>query len=272
MAVVTELAMERDRDYSFSACSVLNVDSSYTEHGARVDALRGVSLEINRGEIVGLIGPSGCGKSTLLEIIAGLIDPDAGSVALSGVPTPTRERLGCLGYMKQRDLLLPWLTITDNVALGLEVRGVARAEARGRAMTQLAEVGLKEFCGRYPAELSGGMRQRAAFARTWVMDQPLVLLDEPFGALDAITRRDLQRWLAEQWLQKRPAMLLVTHDIDEALFLADRVAVMSARPGAIQAVVTNPLPRADRDATLVNEDLRRLRSQVVTMLEAGVAR
>jgi len=252
------------------ALALAQVSSTYTERGARVEALREVSLTVRHGEILAIVGPSGCGKSTLLDAIAGLIEPDLGTIALDGVVLPAAARLGRSGYMKQRDLLLPWLTIERNVAIGLELRGTTKEAAIRAAREELRAVDLSEFADRYPAELSGGMRQRAAFARTWVMGRPLVLLDEPFGALDAITRRGLQRWLAAQWATSHPAMVLVTHDIDEALALADRIAVMSPRPGTIRAIIDVPQPRATSSLMLDDPGLRAMRAELFAMLDPAV--
>lgn len=200
-----------------------------------------VNLHLDTGEFVALIGPSGCGKSTLLSIIAGLQAPTSGAISLYG--DPSARRLGRVGYMPQRDLLLPWRNALDNAIASLEVHGTPRAEARQRAHTLFAAFGLSGFERAYPSQLSGGMRQRVAFARTAIAAGDLLLLDEPFGALDALTRAGLQRWLVEIWGSLGKTCLLVTHDVDEALLLADRIYVMTPRPGRMRLERAVPLPR-----------------------------
>ncbi|HEX5165446.1 MAG TPA: ABC transporter ATP-binding protein, partial [Thermomicrobiales bacterium] len=206
-----------------------------------VEAVHDVHLTVGRGELVALVGPSGCGKSTLLAAIAGLLQPDEGEIWLDGSPAP--NRLGNVALMPQRDALLPWRSVLDNAVLGLEVAGVNKREARERARALLPRFGLAGFGEHYPAALSGGMRQRAAFLRTVLAERDVLLLDEPFGALDALTRRSMQEWLLDLWDELGQAILLVTHDVEEALLLADRVAVMTARPGRIKLVEPVHLPR-----------------------------
>ena len=228
----------------------------------RVHALADVSFEVGDGEFVALVGPSGCGKSTLLNLIAGLDAPDAGEILVDGRALGAEQRLAHFGYMPQEDLLFPWRTVLDNVSLGLEVQGMARAAARERAAAQFETFGLAGFEGRRPRELSGGMRQRAAFLRTVLLDRPFLLLDEPFGALDAITRAQLQTWLSEMlagmWARSGGAALLVTHDPQEAVRLADRVYLMSARPGRIIGAVEIDLPRPRSEAATTSEHAHRL--------------
>lgn len=198
-------------------------------------------LQIETGEFIALLGPSGCGKSTLLNAIAGLVEPDTGEIWLEGAPAP--RRLGRVAYMPQRDALLPWRSVIDNAILGLEIHGENRGEARRRAAALLPRFGLEGFGDSYPAALSGGMRQRAAFLRTVLTERDVMLLDEPFGALDALTRRSMQEWLLDLWNELGRTILMVTHDVEEALLLADRVAVMTARPGRIKLVERVRLPR-----------------------------
>ena len=223
------------------------VSATYVEDGQTLDALDDVFLAVADGELVALIGPSGCGKSTLLDIVAGLYDATSGDIRLDGEPTPMAERLGRSAYMRQRDLLMPWRTALDNATLALEVHGVSRREARAQAAARFAEFGLAGFERAYPAQLSGGMRQRVAFLRTVLAERPLLLLDEPFGALDALNRVSMQSWLLDRWETAPPTMrqaiLLVTHDVDEAIFLADRVIVLTPRPGRVAHVETIDLPR-----------------------------
>jgi len=201
--------------------------------------LAGVDVAAAAGEFVGLIGPSGCGKSTLLRLMAGLEEPDRGRIDFAIAP-----RLGSIGLMPQRDALLPWRTLLDNVALGLELGArMARPDARMQARAQLAAFGLDGFADAYPGALSGGMRQRGALLRTFLAGKPATLLDEPLGALDSLTRAEVQEWLEGAWLSFRPTVVLVTHDVDEAIFLCDRIYVLSPRPGRVVAEVGVDLPR-----------------------------
>jgi ABC-type nitrate/sulfonate/bicarbonate transport system ATPase subunit len=219
-------------------------------------AIEGLELDLRPRELLAVVGPSGCGKSTLLELVAGLQQPDAGSVVAGGASDPAGRRAAC-AYMPQRDLLLPWRDALGNAALALECQGVSRSEARRRTEPLFERFGLAKFERARPAELSGGMRQRVAFLRTLLPGRPVLLLDEPFGALDAITRASMQEWLAGALVQEPRTTLLVTHDVEEAVFLADRVAVMSPRPGRIVATldVDLPRPRGLTDARVV--ELRR---------------
>jgi ABC-type nitrate/sulfonate/bicarbonate transport system ATPase subunit len=207
-----------------------------------VEALAGVSIELREGEFCSIVGPSGCGKSTLLGILAGLIAPTSGSVLLDG-EVPPGGLLGRIGYMPQRDLLMQWRTTLENATVGLELAGVARAEAQQRALAQIPRFGLAGFEHRRPSALSGGMRQRAALLRTFLAGRDVLLLDEPFGSLDALTREAMQEWLLGVWETDRKTILLVTHDVEEAVFLSDRVYVMSGRPGAIRATLEVPMAR-----------------------------
>ncbi len=201
--------------------------------------LDGVDLVAEPGQFVALIGPSGAGKSTLFGILAGLERLDGGSATIDGRPIA----LGECAFMPQRDALLPWRRTIDNVAIGLELAGVRRAQARAQARPLLERFGLGGFEQAWPWQLSGGMRQRAAFLRTVLLGKPAMLLDEPFGALDGITRAELQQWLLEVWGEFGSTVALITHDVAEAVFLADRVFVMSSAPGRIDAVIDIELPR-----------------------------
>jgi NitT/TauT family transport system ATP-binding protein len=199
-----------------------------------VTALDGVDLEVRSGEAVAVVGPSGCGKSTLLELLAGLQAPDGGRVEGGG---------DACALMPQSDLLLPWRDALSNAGLALECAGASKAEARRAAAPLFERFGLKDFEDAFPRQLSGGMRQRVAFLRTLLSGRPALLLDEPFGALDSITRASMQEWLVETLAEEPRTLVLVTHDVEEALYLADRVMVMSPRPGRIVAQLDVPFPR-----------------------------
>ncbi len=215
-----------------------------------VTAVQDLSLAVPAGRFVTVIGPSGCGKSTLFGLLAGLIAPETGTVAVHG--DSVIDRPGYVGYMPQRDLLLPWRTVLENVTLGPELarHGAMQAARRG-ARERLPIFGLEGFADVYPAALSGGMRQRAALLRTVLMERDVLLLDEPFGALDALTRAALQEWLLGVWAAEGQTVLFITHDVDEAVFLADRVVVMTPRPGRIRVEIDVPLPRPRTHAALV---------------------
>jgi NitT/TauT family transport system ATP-binding protein len=213
-----------------------------TRRFGALTALAGIELELRPREVTAVVGPSGSGKSTLLELVAGLQEPDEGSISVLGATAAVSRRDAC-AYMPQRDLLLPWRDALGNAALALECQGVPRADARRRAAPLFERFGLAEFERVRPAELSGGMRQRVAFLRTLLPGRPVLLLDEPFGALDAITRADLQEWLAGALAEDPRTVLLVTHDVEEAVFLADRIVVLSPRPGRVVADFGVDLPR-----------------------------
>ena len=206
-----------------------------------IRALAGIDLEIEAGEFVSIIGPSGCGKSTLFNLLAGLDPPSAGSIELDG--RPAVDLLGLIGYMPQDGLLMPWRSVLDNAALGPLLNGVGRSDAREMALAEFPRFGLTGFEDAWPSQISGGMRQRAALLRTFLAGRDVLLLDEPFGALDALTRQSLQQWLLRIWQDDRKTILFVTHDGDEALFLSDRVYLMSGRPGRIELCVDVDLPR-----------------------------
>ena len=218
-----------------------------TRRYRQLTALEGVDLSMRQDEVLAVVGPSGCGKSTLLELMAGLQEPDEGTVSVAGATDAAGRRAAC-AYMPQRDLLLPWRDALANAALALECQGVPRADARRRAEPLFERFGLAEFEHARPGELSGGMRQRVAFLRTLLPGRQVLLLDEPFGALDSITRASMQRWLADALAQEPRTVLLVTHDVEEAVFLADRVAVLSPRPGRVVAEIDVDLGRP-RDVT-----------------------
>jgi ABC-type nitrate/sulfonate/bicarbonate transport system ATPase subunit len=250
------------------AIELSGVERRFKSRSRTVAALEGLDLRVAEGEVVAVVGPSGCGKSTLLELVAGLQEPDAGSVAVSGAAEARGRRDRC-AYMPQRDLLLPWRDALGNAALALECQGVGRAESRRRAAPLFERFGLAEFERSRPAALSGGMRQRVAFLRTLLPGRPILLLDEPFGALDALTRASMQQWLAGALGEEPRTVLLVTHDVQEALFLADRVAVLSRRPGRVLDTleVTLPRPRSRR-AVVTDPDFAELERRALEVLEA----
>jgi NitT/TauT family transport system ATP-binding protein len=218
------------------------VSRTFASRTGAVQALASVSLRADPGQIVTVVGPSGCGKTTLLELICGLQRPDEGTV----VSAPA-------ALMPQRDLLLPWLSAVDNAALALRARGIGRAEARAAAAPWLERFGLAGFERTRPAQLSGGMRQRVSFLRSLLAGKPVLALDEPFAALDALTRAEMQSWLAHVLATEPRTVVLVTHDVEEAVVLGDRVLVMSPRPGRVVAEVPVPLarPRRRTDAEVV---------------------
>ncbi|HEY5192797.1 MAG TPA: ABC transporter ATP-binding protein [Solirubrobacteraceae bacterium] len=232
------------------------VSHAYTDRrGAPVHALADVSLRTARGSVLAVVGPSGCGKTTLLELICALQQPDAGIL-----------RCEPAVLMPQRDLLMPWLCALDNAALALRIAGLPRARARERGAALFDELGLGGFERARPHELSGGMRQRVAFVRTLLSGKPLLCLDEPFGALDAITRQEMQEWLTGALVREPRTVVLVTHDVEEAIVLADRVAVLAPRPGHVIAELSVDLPRP---RTRTNPAVIALREQALRALNLG---
>jgi ABC-type nitrate/sulfonate/bicarbonate transport system ATPase subunit len=226
-----------------------NVSMTFQTDGQPFTALAPVDLQIPANKFISLIGPSGCGKSTIFNIVAGLQPPTTGRVLIDG--EDATGLIGRVGYMLQKDLLLPWRTVLNNVALGMEIRGVKMKDARERAMPLLAKYGLGGFEHRYPSSLSGGMRQRAALLRTLLVDQDVVLLDEPFGALDAQTKGRMQEWLLQLFNDFGRTVVFVTHDVEEAIFLSDEIYVMASRPGRLVEKLPIDLPRP-RDRSVVS--------------------
>jgi len=219
---------------------VEQLHKAYINDGQRLPVLDGISFAAEPGAFVAIVGPSGCGKSTLLEIVCGLQSPDAGVVAVDGQPVTSP---GHVAYMPQDDLLFPWRRLLDNVIVPLELKGMSRAAARAEARRWLPFFGLDGFADAYPSQLSGGMRQRAALLRTFLTERDIIALDEPFGALDAHTRRRMQAWLADVHRQLGRTILLITHDVEEALVLADRVVVLGPRPARVVHTADIALPR-----------------------------
>jgi ABC-type nitrate/sulfonate/bicarbonate transport system ATPase subunit len=245
--------------------SIQGLSHSYGE----LTTLEQLDLDLGAHEVLGLVGPSGCGKSTLLELIAGLQEPRAGRVAIDDASRPA-ERLASCALMPQRDLLLPWLSAIDNAALALRNQGLGRQRARQAAAELFGHFGLAGFERARPAHLSGGMRQRVAFLRTLVAGKPVLALDEPFASLDAITRAEMQAWLAKALIADPRTTVLVTHDVEEALYLCDRVVVLSARPGRLIAELRAPAPRAaDRDEAVTDPEFVAVRERAMHALREG---
>ena len=220
---------------------IKNLTQSFVQNDTRLPVLNGVTFTVAAGEFVALLGPSGCGKSTLFNIIAGLLEPDSGAVYLNG--ERVRGNTGRFAYMQQKDLLLQWRTVLKNVLIGPEIEKEPMDIAKTEAMQHLAQLGLSGFEESYPMQLSGGMRQRVALVRTLLFRKETLLLDEPFGALDAMTRTGMQAILLEVWRAGGQTILLITHDIEEALLLADKICVFTARPATLKTEMAVPLPR-----------------------------
>ena len=234
-----------------------------------LQTIAGIDLEVPAQGVIGLVGPSGCGKSTLLELLCGLQQPSSGEIAVGGA---SEGRLAHCAYMPQRDQLLPWYSTIDNAALAPRNRGAGRSEARARAADLFERFGLAGFEQARPAELSGGMRQRVAFLRTLLSGKPVLALDEPFASLDAITRAEMQEWLAAALRTDPRTVVLVSHDVEEALYLADRVAVLSPRPGRVVKELQAPSPRAEnRDTAVTDPTFVAVREEAMQALRGATA-
>jgi len=242
--------------------SVRNVSKGFGKGADRVEVLDGIDVQVGRHHFVSLLGPSGCGKSTLFNIISGLSEPSDGVALVDG----SEDRLGTCGYMQQKDLLMPWKCITDNVALGLMVKGTPRREARASAEEILERFGLGGFGHCHASEISGGMRQRAALARTFLAGDDVLLLDEPFGALDSLTRLQMQSWLLDIWQASAASILFITHDVDEAIRLSDRVYVLSERPASVVLTLEIDLPRPRPYETVLSPEFSALKVQAIRHL------
>lgn len=248
-----------------ASLSIRDLGHSYGE----LRTIERLDLNVPARGVLGLVGPSGCGKSTLLELISGLQEPGRGRIEVGDVDD-SEGRLASCAYMPQRDLLLPWLSAIDNAALALRNRGVSRSQARQEVERLFERFGLAGFENTAPAKLSGGMRQRVAFLRTLVADKPVLALDEPFASLDAITRAEMQEWLAGALEADPRTVILVTHDIEEALYLCDRVAVLSARPMRVVEELSAPAPRSrDRDAAVTDLAFIAVRERALHALREG---
>jgi NitT/TauT family transport system ATP-binding protein len=244
-----------------SRICISGLSKHYRTRGADVPALSNVRLEVEEGEFVSVVGPSGCGKSTLLYILGGFMPADAGSIQVGGkaITGPGLDR----GIVFQEYALFPWLTVLQNICYGLEMTRVARGQREQIARNLVRTIGLQGFEDRFPRELSGGMKQRVAIARTLAYDPKILLLDEPFGALDALTRETMQDELLRIWLSNRKTVVMVTHDVTEAVYLSQRVCIMSTRPGRMVRNFKVDIDRsAGREATVLSEAFNRLRNEV----------
>ena len=237
-----------------------NVVKKYSTRKGEMIALNGVSLDIKENEFICVVGPSGCGKSTLLNIIAGLHEPTSGRVLVDGKPVkgPGPER----GVVFQQYALFPWLTVLKNVEFGLKLKGVTGEQATAEAMKYLKMVQLEQFANSYPKELSGGMKQRVAIARAYAVNPEVLLMDEPFGALDAQTRTQLQSELLETWQTEKKTCFFITHDVDEAIILAQKVIIMSARPGRIKEIVDINIPYPRTQETKMSPEFLELKNYI----------
>lgn len=247
---------------------VLHLSKTYGTGVGATHAIQDISFSVGRGRFLSILGPSGCGKSTLFNIMAGLLSPSEGNVLLDGESIVGRP--GHVGYMLQRDLLLPWQTIENNVMLAQTLQGVPKKQVRPQARALMEKCGLAGDGDKYPDQLSGGMRQRAALIRTLLTEKEVLLLDEPFGALDAITRGKLQQMLISLWEENHKTILFVTHDIEEALLLSDEVLVLSHRPGQVLEHLPVDLPRPRREDVMFTSEFLQLRSHLSSMLTQEV--
>lgn len=223
-----------------------------------------IDIYLNQGEFVSVLGPSGCGKSTLFNVIAGLLKPEAGKVIVNG--TEVTGKTGVVSYMYQKDLLLPWRNVIDNGILPLEIRGIPKKEAREKVKEMLAVFQLEEDGKKYPIQLSGGMKQRVSLLRTTMFSREIMLLDEPFGGLDAITRLKMQEYLLEILKKIKGSVLFITHDIDEAIFLSDRIYIINGSPAHIVEEIAVPVKHASPELMMTSPELRQLRSNILRQL------
>src|SRR6202165_2748092 len=252
--------------FSVPKLHVDNLSMTFRTPAGAFAALAPITVSIPQGRFVSLIGPSGCGKSTIFNIIAGLLEPTGGRVLIDGVDAT--GTIGRVGYMLQKDLLLPWRTVLDNVILGMEIQAGPLRAARERALPLLRRYGLSGFEYLYPNSLSGGMRQRAALLRTLLFDTDVILLDEPFGALDAQTKLRMQEWLLQLWSDFTKTVVFVTHDGEEAIFLSDEVHVMGTRPGRIIETIPVALPRPRVRACTTTPGFMALKERCLDLLQA----
>ncbi len=244
-----------------SQIQISGVGKIFSAGGNKVVALEDINLEVKPGEFICLLGPSGCGKSTLLNAVAGFSHPTAGTIVVDGKPVraPGPDR----GMVFQEYALFPWMTVEKNIAFGLEIKKQTRAQIREKVSALLAMLNLQDFRDRYPKDLSGGMRQRVAIARVLALDSPILLMDEPFGALDSLTRRNLQDELLRIWTEFKKTIIFVTHSIEESIYLADRIVVMTYRPGTIKKIVSVSMPRSRDPSSVEFNDLKKELSLLV---------
>jgi len=240
---------------------ISKVSKVFSSGDREVVALDDINLDIGPGEFICLLGPSGCGKSTLLNAVAGFSLPTAGTILVDGkaVQSPGPDR----GMVFQEYALFPWMTVEKNIAFGLEIKKMAKAQIREKVAALLEMLNLQDFRDRYPKDLSGGMRQRVAIARVLALDSPIMLMDEPFGALDSLTRRNLQDELLRIWMEYKKTIIFVTHSIEESIYLADRIIVMTYRPGKVKKVVSVAMPRPRDPSSAGFNDLKKQLSLLV---------
>jgi NitT/TauT family transport system ATP-binding protein len=237
------------------------VNKIFSTGGREVVALKNINLDVQRGEFICLLGPSGCGKSTLLNAVAGFSSPTTGSILVDGKPvqSPGPER----GMVFQEYALFPWMTVEKNIAFGLEIKKMPKAQISEKVGALLEMLNLQDFRDRYPKDLSGGMRQRVAIARVLALDSPILLMDEPFGALDSLTRRNLQDELLRIWMEFKKTIIFVTHSIEESIYLADRIVVMTYRPGTIKKDIRVTMPHPRDPSSAEFNDLKKELSLLV---------
>lgn len=258
--ITTEASESPEVHNAPPALEVSGISKAFSHRRRETSVLHNVSLTVEQQEFVSIVGPSGCGKSTLFHIIGGLVEPDVGVIKMNG-NIVTGQR-GMVSYMPQQPALFPWRTIEDNVLLGSEIKGTSNDQAREAARHWLEKVGLGGFERAYPHMLSGGMQQRAAFLRALLAPQELMLLDEPFSALDALTRSEMQSWLLKLWEENRRSVLFITHNIEEALLLSNSIYVFSGRPGSILHKIEVPFPRPRREEIADSPEFLKLKRQL----------
>ncbi|CAM3428502.1 ABC transporter ATP-binding protein [Marinicrinis lubricantis] len=246
-----------------------NLVQTFEQDGKPLHILNGINLRVKHGEFVSLLGPSGCGKSTLLQNIGGLLTPKSGRVILQGKDITGQK--GHISYMPQQPALLPWRDVLSNVVLGSEIAGVKRSQMKAKAVEWLEKAGLASFAHAYPHMLSGGMQQRVSFVRAMLSPQSFMCLDEPFGALDAITRLEMQQWLLQIWEEHRKTVLLITHSIEEALLLSDRIYVFSPRPAKVIQQHLVPFARPRREELIYSHTFNELKSDIYRTLKGSMA-
>lgn len=250
------------RGVRLTELAVKNLDYYYDNSGQTI--FENISFNVKPGEFITLVGPSGCGKTTLLHILGGLLEPTKGEITING---KNINRIGKVSLMPQEDLLLPWRTVVENGALPLEIKGIKKDVARKKVIELIAEFGLKGFENAYPRELSGGMRQRVAFLRSILTGNKIILFDEPFSALDALTRFKMQKWILSMWEKFKPTIIFITHDVEEAIFLSQRVFLLSKIPNKNIREFIMPFSYPRDNELLGNSDFVRIRKEILAGLE-----